>query len=53
MNLRKITKNHAADSKKGSLLKIDFRSDRTHESHSTAWVLRQFLTFDFEKNFEN
>ena len=39
MNLRIITKNHAADSKIGSLLKIDFRADWTHESNPTAWEL--------------
>ena len=36
MNLRIITKNHAADSKIGSPLKIGFRADRTHESIPTA-----------------
>ena len=39
MNLRIITKNHAADSKIGSLLKIDFRADWTHETIPTAWEL--------------
>ena len=39
MNLRIITKNHAADSKIGSPLKIDFRADWTHESIPTAWEL--------------
>ena len=39
MNLRIITKNHAADSKIGSPLKIDFRADWTHESIPTAWDL--------------
>ena len=39
MNLRIVTKNHAADSKIGSPQKIDFRADGTHESHPTAWKL--------------
>ena len=39
MNLRIITKNHAADSKIGSPLKIDFRADWSHESNPTAWEL--------------
>ena len=39
MNLRIITKNHAADSKIGSVLKIDFRADWTHESNPTALEL--------------
>ena len=39
MNSRKITKNHAADSKIGSLFKIDSRADWTHESIPTAWEL--------------
>ena len=39
MNLRIITKNHAADSKIGFLLKIVFRADWTHESNPTAWEL--------------
>ena len=39
MNLRIITKNHAADSKIASPLKIDFRADWTHESIPTAWEL--------------
>ena len=56
MNLRIITKNHAADSKIGFLLKIDFRADWTHESNPTAWELRiiylnsltpSFGTFEF------
>ena len=38
MNLRIITKNHAADSKIG--LEIDFRADWTHESFPTAWNLK-------------
>ena len=41
MNLRIITKNHAADSKIGSPLKIDFRADWTHESNPTAWELSE------------
>ena len=36
MNLRIITKNHAADSNIGSSLKVDFRTDWTHESIPTA-----------------
>ena len=44
-NSRIITKNHAADSKIGSLLKIDFRAYWTHESNPTAWVL---ITFSFD-----
>ena len=39
MNLRIITKNHAADLKIGSPLKIDFRAEWTHESMPTAWEL--------------
>ena len=39
MNLRIITKNHAADSKIGSPLKIDFRADWTQESIPIAWEL--------------
>ena len=41
MNLRVITKNHAADSKIGFPLKIDFRADWTHESNPTAWELKK------------
>ena len=40
IDFRIITKNHAADSKIGSGRKIDFRADRTHESHPTAWELK-------------
>ena len=46
MNSRIITKNHAADSKIGSLLKINFRADWTHESNPTAWesrIIKQVL----------
>ena len=39
MNLRIITKNHAAESKIASAFKIDFRADWTHESIPTAWEL--------------
>ena len=39
MNLRIITKNHPADSKIGPPLKIDFRTDWTHESIPTALEL--------------
>ena len=41
MTSRIITKNHAADSKIGSLLKIDFRADWTREFNPTAWELRR------------
>ena len=44
MNLRIKTKNHAADSKIGSPLKIDFRADSTHESIPTAWELKNILS---------
>ena len=44
MNLRIIMKNHAADSKIGSPLKIDLRADWTHESNPTAWELMLNLT---------
>ena len=40
MNLRIITKSHAADSKIRSPKKIDFSADGTHESHPTAWELK-------------
>ena len=40
LNLRIITKNHAADSEIDSTLKIDFRADWTHESNPTAWGLK-------------
>ena len=46
MNLRIITKNLAADSKIGSLLKIDFRADWTHESYPTAWELTSLNFLD-------
>ena len=39
LNLRIITKNHAAHSKIGSALKIDFRADWTHDSNPTALEL--------------
>ena len=39
INLRIITKNHAADSKIGFPLKIGFRDDWTHVSIPTAWEL--------------
>ena len=41
MNLRILTKNYAADSKIGSLLKIDLRAEWTHESMPTAWELKK------------
>ena len=44
MNLRIITKNHADDSKIGSLLKIDFKAEWTHESMPTAWELIRLFT---------
>ena len=36
-------KNHAADSKIGSPLKIDFRADWTHESNPTARELKSWF----------
>ena len=39
MNFRIITKNHETDLKIGSPQKIDFRADRTQESHPTGWEL--------------
>ena len=56
MNLRTITKNHAADSKIGSSLEIDFSADWTHESNPTAWVLSDSMLkkcrlFIFPKSF--
>ena len=42
MNFRIIMKNHAADSKIGFPLQIDFRADWTHESIPIAWELRLF-----------
>ena len=42
MNLIVIPKNHGAHSKKGSTVKIDFRTDWTHESNPTAWELTRF-----------
>ena len=48
MNLRIITKNHAADSKIGSPLKIDFRADETRESHPIVWSrLKYFPKWPF------
>ena len=41
-----ITKNHAVDSKIGSLLKIDVRADWTDESIPTAWELINFKYSD-------
>ena len=45
MNLRIIMKNHAADSKIRSPLKIDFKADLTHESKPSAWesIFTDFL----------
>ena len=57
MNLRIITKNHAADLKIGSPLKIDFRANWTHEFIPTAWELILGLgvdlcfQFDANENF--
>ena len=48
LNLRIITKKHAADSKIGSPLSTDFRADGTHESHPTAWEL---ITRDSVKSY--
>ena len=45
MNFRIITKNHAAASKIGPLLKINFRADWTCESNPTAWELRYIYFF--------
>ena len=50
MNLRIITKNHAADWKIGSPLKIDFRADGTHDSIPTAWELKKVI---FESVLQN
>ena len=40
INLRIITKNHAADSKEGSLFKNDFSADWAYEFIPTAWELK-------------
>ena len=45
MNFRIITKNYATDSKIGFPLKIDSRAVWTHESHPTAWKLRDNFVF--------
>ena len=52
MNFRIITKNHAADSEIGCLLKIDFRAVWTHESNPTAWELTKirFLWLFFQRS---
>ena len=42
MNFRIIMKNHAADSKIRSRLKIGFRADGTQGSNPTAW---EFFVF--------
>ena len=52
MNLTITTKNHAADSKIGSPLKIDFRADWTHESNPTAWELIK-CEFGFDAQFSS
>ena len=43
MNLRTITKNHAADLKIGFPFRIDFRADLTYEFIPTAWELSVFF----------
>ena len=40
INLRLVTKNHTADSKIGSPLKIDFRADWTPDSLGVKYILR-------------
>ena len=40
MTLRILMKNHAADSKIGFPLGIEFRAYWTHESNPTAWDLK-------------
>ena len=40
INLRIITKNHAADSEEGSPFKNDYRADRTYEFIPTALELK-------------
>ena len=40
INLRLVTKNHTADSKIGSPLKIDFRADWTTDSQGVKYILR-------------
>ena len=50
MNLRIITKNHADDSKIGSLLKIDFKAEWTHESMPTAWELEILESLRVERS---
>ena len=47
MNLRIITKNHAADLKIGSPLKIDFRSDLDSQVHPDSLRVK-FKVFSFE-----
>ena len=49
MNLRIITKKHAADSKIGSPLKIDFRADWTHRSDPRGWELIKISQIDCKK----
>ena len=43
MNLRVITKNHAAYSKVRFPQKIDYRADETHQSHPTALELTAYF----------
>ena len=47
INFRIITKNHAADSKIGSPLKINFRADGTHESIPAVWELIKIKNSSF------
>ena len=51
MNLRMITKNHAANSKIGSPLKIDFRTDWTQESVPTACGLKFIVLTEISRLF--
>ena len=58
MNLRIMTKNHVADSKIGSPLKIDFRADLTHKSIPTALklnttVISTVCQINQSQNFSN
>ena len=39
MNLRMITKNHAADPEKGFVAKIDFKAVQPHVAMPQAWEL--------------
>ena len=46
LNFSLTTKNHSADSKKGSQEKNDFRAVGPHESHPTAWELTLSIIVD-------